>query len=332
VKVFVALDAYGSDQLTEAWTQTLQQSGIFFRWFGPVLWSKRFYFSRRLHHKIFVADGSIALVGGINICNRYNDMTDDPAWHDWALFAEGEAVLQVQRICERLWRKGMYSKSSIAQDHRPSATYNNQWFCNVRVRRNDWVNGQLQISRSYLEMFHQAESRITIMSSYFLPGRAFRKAMQAARKRGVTIRVIVAGRSDVKTAKQAERYLYGWLLGKGIEIYEYQPQILHGKISTYDGKWVTVGSYNVNDISTYASVELNMEVLDAEFGTIAEYELNRVIQEDCIRITAELFDLHQAFFQRIMRQASYHFIRIVFFLFTFYFRQEKDSSMKAKPA
>lgn len=55
-----------------------------------------------------------------------------------------------------------------------------------------------------------------------------------------------------------------------IEIFEYQETVLHAKVATYDSRWTTVGSYNVNNISAYASLELNMEVGNNSFALLTE--------------------------------------------------------------
>jgi len=77
---------------------------------------------------------------------------------------------------------------------------------------------------------------------------------------GVIIKVVQAGISDIALSKYAERYMYRWLLRNKVEIYEYQKTVLHGKIAVCDDQWMTVGSYNVNNLSAYASIELNLDV------------------------------------------------------------------------
>ena len=108
--------------------------------------------------------------------------------------------------------------------------------------------------------FRPANESITIMCSYFLPGRTYRKLLSRASVRGVKIKVILAGKSDVAVSKNAERYLYDWLLRKNIRIYEFETTVLHAKMSVVDGDMVTIGSFNVNNISAYASLELNLDV------------------------------------------------------------------------
>jgi cardiolipin synthase len=86
---------------------------------------------------------------------------------------------------------------------------------------------------------------------------------------------------------------------------------------------VTIGSYNVNDLSTFASIELNIDVLDNRFAAIAEKELQRIIDNDCVLVTSERFEAHNTFLKRVWQKACYVFIRVMFVLFTFYFKQNK---------
>jgi len=321
VKVYMLLDGYASQDLDKEFIQQLKSSGIQFRWFEPVFRSPYFYFGRRLHHKLVVTDALHSLVGGVNISNRYNDMPGEKAWLDWALYSEGEVSAELFNLCVDFWNKSGWGKKKNQLLNEDAAVKVNSAECLVRVRRNDWVRGKNQISRSYFEMFKKAQSHITIMSSYFLPGRPFRKSMANAVKRGVSIKVIAAGPSDVATAKHAERYLYRWMFKNNIELYEYQPNILHGKLSTYDSKFVTVGSYNVNNISAYASVELNLDVQDNSFAKQVEETLSTIIAADCKRITEKEFELHNTFLKRVWQRICYDAVRLIFYLFTFYFKQ-----------
>ena len=172
-------------------------------------------------------------------------------------------------------------------------------------------------------MFHLAKSQITIMSSYFLPGRVFRRSLRKAAMRGVKVRIILTKISDVKLAKLAERFFYPWLLKRNIEVYEYRKKIVHAKIGTYDNEWVTVGSYNFNNISAYASIELNLDVRNKTFAVAAEQALDEIILRDCDRITGEDFMRKTSVWKRMIHRLAYASFRLAFFLFTFYFKQDK---------
>lgn len=322
VQVFIVLDGYASRDISKACIKNLKSAGIHFRWFNPIFKSRYFYFGRRLHHKVIVADAFTGLVSGINISDRYNDL-NEPAWLDWALFVQGEVSLQLNKICADIWNKSMWGKRFRTRFILPRELPVPTNICMVRARVNDWVRGKKQISKTYTDMLKQAQHSVIFMSSYFLPGLLIKKHLRAAARRGVKIKIIAAGASDVLLAKQAERYLYRWLFKNNIEIYEYKKTVLHGKLSTYDNKFVTVGSYNINNVSAYASIELNLDVLDAPFAKKAETVLQKIIREDCIQITEAEYNGKTTFFMHAWRRFCFDIYRIILYLFTFYFKRRR---------
>ena len=321
VQVQLMVDAYASKNLSDEFIDRMKRKGIQFKQFEPLLKSHKFYFGRRLHHKVVAVDGDKSLVGGINISNRYNDMPDHKAWLDWALYAQGDVCKELEHICNEVWSgQTMFSKTSATKN---SNTFSFQSDLLVRVRRNDWVNRKNQVSRTYLQIFQQAKQQITLVSSYFLPGRVFRKNMERAAKRGVQINVITAGSSDVAVSKNAERFLYRWMLKRGIRIFEYQPTVLHGKLSVCDDELVTVGSYNINNISAYASIELNLDVKNTSFAKQTNDQLLKIIEQDCEEITFEKYKVQYNLLQRMWQWCCYVLFKFLFFVFTFYFKQRE---------
>jgi cardiolipin synthase len=321
VKVFILADGYASKELPKEFRQNLKKAGIKFRYFEPLLKSEYFYLGRRLHHKVVVCDGCCGLVGGINVGNHYNDQPDHPAWLDFALYVDGEAARELQKVCIGLWLKPTLRIKKKTFIHEIPAQPPNEE-CQVRIRLNDWVKRKNQISRSYVEMLQKAESHVIIMSSYFLPGSIIRHNLSRAAKRGIAITVVVAGKSDVKVAKHAERYMYRWLLRRKIRIFEYEKNILHAKMATSDNKWVTIGSYNVNDISAYASVELNLDVRNEAFAATVQKKLEEIIAADCEQVTEEVYITKYNLLSRFLQYCSYWIVRIIYYVFTFYFKQK----------
>jgi cardiolipin synthase len=318
VKVFLLVDGYASGHLSHSFISGLKEAGIGFRMFDPLLKSKYFYLGRRLHHKVVTVDCIHALVGGMNISNRYNDMPDQPAWLDWAIYTKGDVALWLTYICQQRVKPG-----SLKRMLGRSPNYREQFINSpIVVNINDWVRGKKEITNSYLNMFRQAADTIMIMSAYFLPNDQFRNELRKAAQRGVKVKLILAGPSDIALAKYAERYLYRWLFTKNIEIYEYQKSILHGKLAVYDNLWATVGSYNVNTVSAYASIELNLAVLDHDFAVKVENTLHAIMQNDCVRITENQIR-HAGLLKRFLQWCAYVTYRSVFFLFTFYFKQRE---------
>ena len=324
VKVYLMADGYASQGLTSVFIRQLNEGGVNFRFFEPLFKSSGFYFGRRLHHKIVVVDTDIAMVGGINISDKYNDLPEKPAWLDFALLAEGAIVKELCVLCWKTWKGFTPDKRvepcnpvAVKLDIKPDE------IADVRMRRNDWVRSKNQISKTYIEILVGAQSHVSILCSYFLPGTIMRKTIKRAIGRGVKIKVIVAGKSDLVVAKNAERFMYDWLLRNQVEIYEYQNNILHGKIAVSDDKWITIGSYNVNDISAYASVELNLDVKNPSFAKHINQTLNEIIVNDCSPVTRESHARAKNIFKQVFRWASYKLFRLGFHVFTFYFRQQK---------
>lgn len=319
VQVYMLLDSYASQSLSSAFIARLQDAGVHFRYFEPFLHSKRFYFGRRMHHKIVVADATVCMVGGLNISNRYNDMPGAPAWLDWALLVHGDAAKEIEKVCVRIWNKKLFvakcatTSGSFQQPHSGSSP--------VRISRNDWVNRHTGITDSYKELFADAAREVVIMTSYFWPPRALLRRMEVAARRGVKIKIILTGYADVPFAKYAERYLYNRLFRSGIQVYEYTRNVLHGKIAIRDNEWITVGSYNLNNISAFVSVELNLDVMDKAVATKLADAVQVIVEQDCTLITPKDFEASNNMLKMFFYYLSYRIIQALYFLFTFYFSQ-----------
>jgi cardiolipin synthase len=324
VKVYVVVDGFASQSLTKEFIEDLKAANVHFRFFEPLFRSTNYYFGRRLHHKLVVADARVGLVGGINISNKYNDLPGEPAWLDFGILVEGEIVHELCKLACETWRK-FPDKLGKTPCDRKEVKFNipEDQKVDVRMRRNDWVKNKNQISDTYRQLLGGAKSDVIILCAYFLPSEFVRNLLRRILAKGVKVRVIIAGKSDVMIIKRAERWFYDWLLRNGIEVYEYEKNILHGKIATVDDEWMTIGSYNINDISAFASVELNLDVKNAAFARHTREVLEEIIKNDCTRITPRKLKTSRNLFMRLMNWISYKVFRILFFLFTFYFKQRR---------
>ncbi len=323
VEVFLLADGYASQHLPVEFIRSMQEAGVRFRFFEPLFQSRYLYFGRRLHHKVVVVDSACSLVGGLNIADRYNTLPEQPTWFDLALYLEGPASTELHHICQQLWSKKRRFRKRRALAHSILDEANTHKGVAARVRQNDWVKRQQEVTATYMELFRSAHHTITIVCSYFLPGLIFRKQLKRAAKRGVKIRVILASTSDVPVSKYAERYLYRWMLRHNIEIYEYQPAVLHAKMAIADDELLTIGSYNVNNISRHASIELNIDVKDKEFSGKVLKEIDQIIQKDCKPINARTYTTSLFSFKQFMQWTAFQCVRIMMTVSTFYFRQRE---------
>lgn len=324
ISVYVMADGYASKNISNAWLATLQKEGVHFRFFGQIFRNEHLFIGRRMHHKIAVIDGKSALVGGLNIADHYNQLPDQPCWMDAAVFIQGEAAVDLFNICINFWGEGLSKKLLLPNTTREWILQipKSEWR-SVRVRRNDWLKNKMQIWKSYFNLFSHATKNITIMGSYFLPGLRLQRALAKAARRGVNVKVILTGRSDVLITKAAERYLYDWMLRCGIRIYEYQPSILHAKLAVVDGRWLTLGSFNINRISTYAGIELNVEIRNRQFADTVDRELDEIINTKCLAVNETYPPVAFPVLSKLMSTLAFRLINMLIFLFTFYVRQER---------
>jgi cardiolipin synthase len=322
VKVYLLVDGYASQQLSKTFIADLQNAGVQFRFFEPLLKSSHYYFGRRMHHKLLVVDSRFAVTGSKNISDRYNDMHDAKAWLDLSLFIEGAVVKDLCVLCSKTWNGFRVTRKRVIHCEGGYVfDLSEKEATDIRIRRNDWLHGKNQVSLSYTEMFRNARSYITILCSYFLPGNKIRKLLERAAKRGVVVKVIVAGKSDVRISKNAERWLYDWLLRNHIEVYEYEPAVLHAKTAVCDSAWVTLGSYNINNLSAYTSIELNVDIRNTSFAEEVEQTLQDIIQHETIRITTETHLKTKNILTQFIRWASYQSLRLLLYLVTFYYKR-----------
>ncbi|MBA3665833.1 MAG: phospholipase [Bacteroidetes bacterium] len=279
VKVYLLVDAFGSNSFSKKVSAELKACGIHFRKFSPLFSTENIYFGRRLHYKVVVADRRTALIGGINIADKYNESTKTDPWLDYAVLTKGSACEYLHGLCEKTFHK--QKKNLLFNTESKTPVQNQEGSKLLRFRLNDFIKGSNEIHQGYKEALISATHNVTIIASYFLPGHGFRKLLANASARGVKIRIILAGQSDVYSVRLAGNYLYDFLLRNNIQLYEWTNSVLHGKAMLVDDQWATIGSYNLNFLSHYISVELNAEIRDKAFIRTFTDHLDNIINSSC---------------------------------------------------
>ncbi len=310
VKVYFLLDAFGGGTFSKELLTKVLDAGIQFRKFSPGLITKGFQLSLRLHHKVLFVDGDIAIIGGMNVANRYHGTGEMKEWLDFAILIKGPECAHILFILKRLWNKAFISKKDRSYEtvHDPVVYDDN---IKVKVLQNNWYRNKIEILKSYRSAFKHAQERMIIMASYFLPGRNERKLLRNASRRGVEIKIVLAAESDAPVFKRATSFLYDFILRNNIKIYEYLPSNLHAKVATVDGKWTTIGSYNLNHLSDYGSVEMNADILDENFAIKFEELLVEIIEKDCRQVTFEEYIHRKTWLYQLADWFSYQMIRIL---------------------
>jgi cardiolipin synthase len=101
--------------------------------------------------------------------------------------------------------------------------------------------------------------------------------LKKAAKNKVKIKLILAGISDVTLSRRATHHIYATLLDNNIELYEWDKTVLHGKAAVV-GQWTTIGSFNLNNLSSYGSLEMNVEIKSTAFASSYLEHLNEVMR------------------------------------------------------
>ena len=319
VRVYFLLDAYGGRSFSKNLMSMVDEAGIFFRKFSPAFITSGFQMSLRLHHKVILADGKVALIGGINIAHRYRGTPQLREWLDFAILLKGPECAHTLFILKKLWNKTFISKRERSGEmvHYPEVYEEN---VKVKVLQNNWYRNKIEILRSYRTALRRAKHHMIIFASYFLPGRHERRLLRNASIRGVDIKIVLSAVSDTWLFNRATLFLYDFILKNNITIYEYLPSNLHAKVVTVDGIWSTIGSYNLNHLSDYGSVETNADILDIRFTEYFEEILMDIIKNDCREITVQEYTKRKTWFFQILGWISYQvirfFMRVMFLLTT----------------
>lgn len=287
VQVYLVLDGFGSGHLPNRFLRRFYDAGIQVRFFSKLRFSLPIRMGRRLHQKLLVVDGNRAVVGGINIANRYYGTHNARPWLDFAVYLEGAVCARLHDLAVKILNRQNVQKVGV-DNHWLKEDHSN--LKAVHVLENDFFKNKLQIRQSYHRAIRNARHTLILFASYFFPSYRQLKLLEGAAKRGVDIHLVLPHKSDVLFYSTAVKYYYRRLLHKGIRIYEYQRSILHAKVAVADNRWCTVGSYNLNDLSDLLSLELNVEIFDATVvGNFAD-ELRHIIDTDCLEVSKKDFE------------------------------------------
>jgi len=289
VKVSVLVDDFGSWSLPPDYFDALITLGGGVRRFNRLSFWR---FAVRDHRKLLVCDESVAFVGGFNISDEYDGDGVACGWCDVG------ARLENQKLVTAL--AASFDKLFFSADSRRRALRR------FLVRRHSffqWDDSSSRAANLKSTSFSKLLRRdlgtardVKIVSAYFLPTYRLRRALMRAARRGSRVRLILPGRTDVPLSKLAAQSLYKRLLQAGVEIYEYEPQILHAKLICA-GPITYIGSANLDIRSLRLNYELVIRFGDKTISTGAGEIFERILANSR-RIEPETWRQKQTWWQR----------------------------------
>jgi len=270
VQVQVLVDAFGSVRLSTSFWDPLVKARGEFAWFNPVSLQR---WSYRDHRKMLICDQAIGFIGGFNIAEAYNGDGVTRGWRDLGLQITGSLVEDLARSFDLFFARATVKHKPLQRLRKALTriTTGQNW----KLLSSGPGRHHGDLKRTFTADLKLARS-VKIISAYFLPTWRLRKELMQVSKRGGKVQLILAGKTDVALAQLASRRLYRSFLRAGVEIFEYQPQILHAKMFILDDI-VYAGSANLDIRSLRINYELLVRISEpevaAEARTIFEADL-----------------------------------------------------------
>lgn len=268
IQVYLLYDHFGSLGTPKGFWKDMKASGINIKASRPFKWSRPFHYVHRDHKKLIVIDNKKAFTGGLNIANEYSGLhlrLKGKAWRDTGIMVEGDIAKELFYIFRKTWYLwGGQKIPDYEEVEEPKASNRIPvipiFVSSAKQRRA--MRGLIYYS------INHAKKDISLTTAYFTPSKRMVETLEDAVKRGVKVRLLVPGISDVPAASYAGRAFFERLLRAGVEIYAYNGEILHAKSYIFDDCWSIIGSTNLDFQSLRYNDEGNIGILSNEFSQL----------------------------------------------------------------
>jgi cardiolipin synthase A/B len=226
------------------------------------------------HRKILVVDGSTAFIGGFNLGSLY-----ETTWRDTHLGMNGPAAAHLAQSFIDFWNQHTPNKDHITRH------YPRHFDPLINIRGTSAMRLTFPIRDMYIEAIDKAERSIQLSNAYFVPDRVLLDALNAAAKRGVDVQILVPWVSNHVIVDWLTRGYFAVCLKAGIRIFGYR-NMLHAKTCTIDGEWSTIGTANLDRLSSVGNYEINVEVYSKKLANQME-ELFKCDVSNSLELTLE---------------------------------------------
>jgi cardiolipin synthase A/B len=287
VKVYLLYDHFGSLGTPRSFWRNLTRAGVKIKASHPFRWTAPLRYVHRDHRKLMVIDVERAFTGGLNIADEYRGFhlrLRGRGWRDTGIFVEGPVVRELFNTFKESWYAWGGEKIEIAAHSESEGAAASQG--SIPSERDIGVlvlpifaytrKSKIRMRSLLNHSLERAEQSISLTTAYFIPSRKLIRRLEDAVKRGVHVRLLVPGKSDIPAASFAGRALFAGLLKAGVEIYLYQGDMLHAKTYAFDRCWSIIGSTNLDYQSLIYNDEGNIGILNVGFGS----KIDGVFEED----------------------------------------------------
>ena len=286
VPVQVTVDWVGSAKMDRKLLAQMQEAGVKVQRYRPLRWYNFRRLNYRTHRKLLVVDGRIGFTGGVGIADQWQGNAEDPDhWRETHFRVEGPVVAQFQAAFNDNWIKVtgelLNGETFFPPLHRVGDLDAHLFIASP-------AGGSESMHLMYLLAIAAATRTIDLAASYFVPDELVIQAFIAARARGVRVRLLLPGPwIDAEAVRLASKATWGRLLQVGVEIYEYQPTMIHTKLLIIDNELVSVGSTNFDPRSFRLNDEANLNIYEKSFAA----QMTDVFESDLKPTTRYTYDM-----------------------------------------
>jgi cardiolipin synthase len=207
------------------------------------------------HRKLLVVDGEIGFIGGYNIGSLYAN-----EWRDTHLRVRGPAAMDLAQSFVDFWNRFCRRTSRI------TTYYPRTFDPTFGLLGNDSMRLTFPIRDMYINAIDRAQSHIYLTNAYFIPDHILLEALEEAARRGVDVQVLLPWTSNHFIADWAARGYFSRCLAAGIRIFGYREAMIHAKTCTIDGQWTTIGTANLDRLSSVGNYEITTEIYSPELA------------------------------------------------------------------
>jgi cardiolipin synthase len=278
IPVKILLDAIGSSTIGTDILQTLERGGCQLAWYNPIHWYTLGRFNHRTHRKSLVVDGRVGFTGGAGIADHWKGRAQSPEhWRDVQIRIDGPAVSPLQTGFAHNW---LLSTGELVTGSTFYPAFEPAKGIQLQTIMSSPETGSSSVRMMYYLSIVCARKSILIANPYFVPDEAAVETLIDAHRRGVRVRIMVAGlHNDTWLVRHNSVRLYGPFLEAGVEILEFNHTMLHQKVMIVDGLWATIGTTNFDNRSFAHNEETSVCVRDADVAA----QLERDFENDAAR-------------------------------------------------
>lgn len=281
VEVRIVLDRRGCKNISRQLLTSMRSAGCRVVWFRGFHWYNWARYNHRNHRKLLIIDGELAFTGGVGIADEWDGNADSPRhWRDTHVRVRGPGALMVQAAFVDNWNEATGELPVSKSYFQPPNDVGPTVLCAIQSNP---VNSTSAAQRSMAVLIAGATHRLWITNAYFIPTPPFVKALCAAKARGVDVKVLLPGPwQDEPAVGRAGRHTWPRLLAGGVELYLYQPTMIHAKTVVVDSVITSIGSINFDPRSFALNNEFGIVAQDrslaAEFETAFAADLNSAVR------------------------------------------------------